>query len=203
MSPWIAALIVLVWLYLLRILRKAKLNAWRFLVGSLGLFVMLMVWVQPVLTMPLARLVSTLAGFVGDLTGAYSAFFKYGIIFIETAGGGSITLQIDMECSGIIEIGAFLSLLLFFDVYTRGEKVLVGIVGTGYLMLSNALRVTVICMSVRLFGVQAYFFVHTFVGRILFYALSILLYYYVFTKPQIIRMRVGNITYGTTPDKNP
>ena len=200
MNPVVVALIVLVWLYLLRILRKAGLNAWRFLAGCLGLFVMLMAWVQPVLTMPLARLVSAVSGFVGDLTGAYSAYFKYGIIFISAAEG-FISLQIDMECSGIIEISAFLSLLLFFDVYSRSEKILVGILGTSYLILCNAVRITIICLSVRLFGISAYYIVHTFIGRILFYLLSILLYYYVFTKPQVIRMKVGIITYGHSPEK--
>lgn len=200
MSPVVIALTVLAWLYLLRILRKAGLNAWRFLAGCLGLFIMLTVWVQPVLTMPLARLVSAISGFVGDLTGAYSAYYKYGIIFISTAEG-SVSLQIDMECSGIIEVCAFLSLLLFFDVYNRSEKVLVGIFGISYLILCNAVRITVICMSVRLFGPSAYYIVHTFIGRILFYLLSILLYFYAFTKPQVIRMKVGIITYGHSPEK--
>ena len=202
MSPIVIALIIAAWLYLLHILNKAGLTSWRYLAGSLGLFLMLMVWVQPVLTMPMARLVSTLAGFPGDLTGAWSAFFKYGILFIH-AKAGSISLQIDMECSGIIEICAFLSLLVFFRVYTRGERVLVGILGSAWLILCNALRITVICLSVRLFGISAYYVVHTFVGRILFYFLSILLYYFVFTKPQVIRMKVGIIKYGHSPEKAP
>lgn len=200
MNPCIILLIILIWLYLLRVTKRAGLDAWRFFIGCLGLFIMLMVWLRPVLTMPLARLVSAISGFVGDFTGAYSAYFKYGIIFIDSVEG-SITLQIDMECSGIIEICAFLSLLLFFDVYNRSEKMLVGILGTSYLILCNAIRITVICLSVRLFGVSAYYVVHTFIGRILFYLLSILLYYYVFTKPQVIRMKVGNITYGHSPEK--
>lgn len=200
MSPAVIVSLIAAWCYLLHILRKAQLNAWRFLAGCLGLFLMLMVWVQPLLTMPLSRMVAAISGLAGDLTGAYSAYFKYGIIFINTTEG-SISLQIDLECSGIIEISAFLSLLLFFDVYTRGEKVLVGILGTSYLILCNALRITVICLSVRLFGISAYYIVHTFVGRILFYLLSILLYYFVFTKPQVIRMKVGIITYGHSPEK--
>lgn len=200
MSPIVILLIVLLWLYLLRVLRKAGLSAWRFLVGSIGLFIMLMIWVQPLLTMPLARLVAAISGFVGELTGAYSAYFKYGIIFILTSQG-SISLQIDTECSGIIEVIAFLSLLLFFNVYSRSEKIMVGIFGVGGLILCNALRITIICMCVRLFGVSAYYVVHTFVGRILFYICSVLLYFYVFTRPQVVRMKVGIITYGHSAEK--
>lgn len=195
MNPIFIILIIVVWLYILRVLRKAELHAWRFLWGSMGLFIILMITVRPVLTMPLARCVSALAGVVGNLTGFFEAYFKYGVIFIG-AETGSITLQVDFECSGIIEIMAFLCLLAFFNVYSRNEKLLVGIVGFAYIMLCNALRIVVICMAVHFWGLSAYYIFHTFVGRIIFYTLSVLLYFYVFTKPQIIQMKVGNFTYG-------
>ena len=124
------------------------------------------------------------------------AYFKYGIIFIHT-GVSSITLLIDFECSGIIEIMAFLSLLAFFNVYNISEKIMVGIGGFCYIMVCNALRIVLICLSVHFFGMGAYYVVHTFIGRIFFYALSVWLYFYVFTKPQIIKMKVGNFAYGS------
>ena len=127
---------------------RAKLHAWEFIIGSLGLFTILMMTVQPVLTMPLARCVSALAGVVGSITGAFTAYFKYGIIFVHT-GMSSITLLIDFECSGIIEIMAFISLLAFFNVYNISEKIIVGIGGFCYIMVGNALRIVLICLSVH------------------------------------------------------
>ena len=121
MNPVFLVLIVVLWLYMLWVLRRAELHAWRFLWGSMGLFIILMLTVQPWLTQPLARCVSAMSGFVGRLTGAYTAYFKYGILFIPTAES-SVTLQVDFECSGIIEIMAFLSLLAFFSVYRGSEK---------------------------------------------------------------------------------
>lgn len=194
MNPVFLVLIVVLWLYILWVLRRAELHAWRFLWGSMGLFVILMLTVQPWLTQPLARCVSAMSGFVGRLTGAYTAYFKYGILFIPTAES-SVTLQVDFECSGIIEIMAFLSLLAFFSVYRGSEKALISVVGFAYIMVCNALRITLICLSVHLFGVQAYYIVHTFVGRIFFYVFSVLLYFYVFTKPQVVRMKVGHFSY--------
>ncbi len=194
MSLISVVLVVVIWLYLLSVLKRANLKYWHFLLGCLGLFVMMMVWLQPFLTQPLARLVAAIVGLPGELTHTYLPFFKYGILYVYT-NTGSITMQIDLECSGIIEMMAFISLLVFFDVYNRSEKALVGLLGLMYLLFCNALRVTVICLSVHWFGVEAYYIFHTFVGRILFYGLSILLYYYVFTKPHIVRMKVGKITY--------
>lgn len=190
-----------VWLYLLHVLRRAELPFWRFLLGSVGLFLFLMVVAQPVLTMPLARAVSSLAGVVGTLSRTFTAYFKYGIMFIETAEG-SLTLQVDFECSGVIEIFAFLSLLAFFPVYERNEKFTVGVVGTAYIIVCNATRITLICLATHFWGTEVYYVMHTIVGRLFFYGMSILLYFYVFTRPQVIQIKVGSFTYGHS-EKNP
>ena len=136
MNPIIVIAIIIIWLYILSVTKRAKLHAWSFMWGSLGLFVIMMMTVQPLLTMPLARCVAAMAGIVGDITGAFTAYFKYGIIFIHT-GASSMTLLIDFECSGIIEIMAFLSLLIFFNVYNWSEKLMIGIGGFCYIMLCN------------------------------------------------------------------
>ena len=198
MNPIFLVLIVAVWLYLLHVFGKANLKAWSFLWGSLGLFIILMVFVRPYVTDPLAKCVCAIAGLVGKIGDTYTAYFKYGIIFVTTNAGSSLTLTVDMECSGVIEIMAFLCLLLFYRVYTVPERAIVSVVGFVYIMLCNALRVSIICLAVHFFGTEAYYVVHTYIARIIFYVLSVLLYFYVFTKPQIIQMKVGNFTYGNS-----
>ena len=178
-NPIVAVAVIAVWLYILSVLTRAKLYAWKFMWGSFGLFLIMMITIRPMLTMPLARCVSALAGVVGSVTGAFTSYFKYGIIFIHT---------------GVTQ--AFISLLAFFNVYNFSEKVMVGIGGFCYIMLCNALRIVMICMSVYFWGMGAYYVVHTFIGRIFFYVLSVYLYFYVFTKPQVIKMKVGSFSYG-------
>ncbi len=193
---WIfGAIAIVAWLYVLNILSRAKLEFWRYLVGAMGLFIIMIVTLRDVLTMPLARCVAGLAGIIGDLTDTFVSYFKYGIIFILTETG-SMTLQIDLECSGIIEIMAFISLLVFFRVYSVYERIIVGVLGIAYIMLCNALRITLICEIVHFFGIPAYFVSHTFIGRIVFYVLTVILYFYVFTKAHIVQMKVGNFSYG-------
>ncbi len=193
---WIfVAVIIIAWIYVLNALDRAKLEFWRYMVGSMGLFIIMMITLRESLTLPLARGVAAMAGMIGDLTNTFVAYFKYGIIFIETVAG-SMTLQIDMECSGVIEIMAFLSLLVFFRVYTKYERVIVGVIGTAYIMVCNALRIVIICEAVHFFGTDVYFVAHTFIGRIFFYGMTVILYFYVFTKAHIIQMKVGNFSYG-------
>lgn len=193
---WIfVAVIIIAWIYVLKALDRAKLEFWRYMVGSMGLFIILMITLRESLTLPLARGVAAMAGMIGDLTNTFVAYFKYGIIFIETSAG-SMTLQIDMECSGVIEIMAFLSLLVFFRVYNKYERVVVGVLGTAYVMVCNALRIVIICEAVHFLGTDVYFIAHTFIGRIFFYGMTVILYFYVFTKAHIIQMKVGNFSYG-------
>ena len=94
---------------------------------------------------------------VGQITGFYDTYFKYGVIFVNTVMGDSMTLVIDFECSGILEIFAYLSLLIFFKAYSRLEKLIVGSVGTVLLILFNALRITVICLMIHFGGNKIYF----------------------------------------------
>ena len=99
------------------------------------MFVIIFVGFKDVLTQPMANIVAAVAGIVGKMTGVFEPYYKYGIIFVESAKD-SITLKIDFECSGIIEITAFLSLLIFFNVYSRYEKVIIGCIGTVYIIVA-------------------------------------------------------------------
>lgn len=186
--------LVLLWLYLLHALERSRLAFWKYLAGSVGLFLLLMIFLRPLVVVPLGKIVAALAGVIGGLTDTFAAYLKYGILFIDSAKG-SITLSIDFECSGVIEIIAYVSLLAFYRVYDRKERLLAGLFGTLYILLANVARVTVICLIIHFGGVQMYYVAHSLVGRLVFYALTVCLYFYVFSKPQIVRMKVGRFNY--------
>lgn len=186
--------LVVIWLLNLRIFYKVKNQAAFITIGMGGLFILMMIFLRPIATMPLARIVAALAGLFGRVTGFFSAFFKYGIIFVETAGG-SMTLQIDFECSGIIEIMVYIAILAFFKVYTISERAILSAVGVIYIILANALRIIIIASMIHFGGEQMYYIAHTYVGRIFFYAATVVLYFYVFTKSQVVRMKVGSFSY--------
>lgn len=194
MTLVVSALLVALWLYILHALERSGLTFWRFLVGSVGLFILLMFLVRPWATQPLSQTVAAIAGLFGRLTGTFEAYFKYGVLFVDSSAG-AMTLKIDFECSGIVEIMAFVSLLTFFGVYSRSERLVVGAVGSIAIVLANVLRIIVIAEIIYVGGASWYYVAHSLVGRLLFYALTVVLYFYVFTKPQIVRMKVGKFSY--------
>lgn len=194
MMNWLIALLLIVWVYVLYTMKRAEMGVWYFLCGSVGLFVFGMVIFEPHMVAPLQKAVSAVAGILGEATGVYDSYFQQGILFIQNRTE-SLSLYIDFECSGVIEILAFLSLLWFFPVYEIYEKVVVSIIGVLAIFLANVLRIFLICLLIYAFGNQIYFVAHTIIARIFFYACTVFLYFYVFTKPQIVRQKVGAFHY--------
>ena len=189
-------LFAIIWIYILSVLRRSSLYFWKFCWGSVGMFILMMIWIQPIVVDPLTKAVASISGILGGMTNMYSSYFQYGMLFISNHGS-SISLYIDYECSGIIEIMAFMSLLWFFNVYNSYEKIVVNILGFIWIFIANVLRIFIICLLIYFFGNSIFYFAHTIFGRLVFYAFSIALYYFVFTKSHIIRQKVGNFKVET------
>lgn len=191
---WLVIVLLIGWIYLLYAMKRAEMGVWYFICGSVGFFFFSMIIIEPIVVVPLKKAVSATAGLLGEITGVYGSYFQQGILFIKS-GTESLSLYIDFECSGVIEILAFMALLWFFPVYETHEKIVVSIVGVFTVFITNVLRIFVICLLIHIFGNDMYFFAHTVFGRIFFYICTIILYFYVFTKPQIIRQKVGAFHY--------
>lgn len=191
---WFILILMLAWIYVLFTMKRAKMGVFYFITGSVGTLIFALVIFSSVLTAFLQKSVSLVAGAAGSVTGLYESYFEEGILFIQN-GKDNLSMYIDFECSGVIEILAFLSLLWFFDVYNAVEKIAVSIAGVLAIFASNVIRIFTICVIIREFGSKYYFAAHTIIGRILFYILMVLLYFYVFTRPQIVRQKVGAFEY--------
>ena len=183
------------WIYLMTVFYRARLHFYQFVFGAVGSFCFLMFFLEPYLVGYLSRIVLLLSGVIGEKTGYYKAFYEYSLILIKTTKE-TISFYIDYECSGVIEILAFTSLLCFFPVYTVLEKIIGCILGALWIFLSNILRIFVICSMVYYYGNDIFYFAHTIFGRIVFYILSVILYFYAFTRPHIKRQQTGRVSYG-------
>ncbi|MBQ7972343.1 MAG: exosortase family protein XrtG [Lachnospiraceae bacterium] len=197
MFNWIIALIIILWVYLLTVLKRAKLDFWFFVLGSAGLFTLAIVIFQPLLLVPMQNSIAAVSGLFGELTNTYTAYFEKGLLFV-THKTESLSLYVDFECSGIIETFAFIALLWFFPAYRYYEKIMLTPLGIICVFASNVLRIFVICIMLHWFGNDIYFFAHAFVGRMVFYACTVSLYFYVFTKSHVTRQKVGAFSYDDT-----
>jgi len=189
------------WLYLLSVLTRAKLYFFKYLVGAVGLFFLFMLALEPYLIKPLGIAVAGVSGILGEQFGWFESFPSYSLILISR-GASFISFYIDYECSGLIEMAAFLALLWFFAVYNAAEKAIISIVGIGWIFLANVIRILVICILIYYGGNDLFYFAHTIFGRIIFYGFSIVLYFNVFTKAHVVRQKVGQFIYGSADNKD-
>ncbi len=194
---WLVFTCFLLWLYILTVFHRGKLYYFKYLWGSVGLFIFMCIYIEPTFSEILKQYVTSVVGIIGKLTGICEAFYELSVVFIPKQRElTAISLYIDYECSGIIEMMAFVALLAFFEVYDIGQRIIVSLVGCICIFTFNIIRIMVICVIIYKFGSGSYYVAHTILGRIIFYSFTVILYYYVFTRQQIIKQKVGGFQYA-------
>ncbi|MDC4186096.1 exosortase family protein XrtG [Loigolactobacillus coryniformis] len=175
---------IVVWLYLLSILKRARLSAFHFIIGSGGLFFILIALSDPYWVWFFTHAVINGVKWFGELTGMSTVMNRYGLISISNPTA-PVTMSIDYECSGIIETVAFLSMVIFLPMYNKFERVFFSILGTLWIYVANVIRLVSVIMIVHFGGGNLFFLAHSIVDRLIFYVLVIMLYYEVFTFSQL------------------
>jgi len=177
---------IIIWLYVLSVLRRVQLSAYFFIVGSVGLFFILISLSNPYWVWFFTHAVVTSISGLGAITGMCKVMAQYGIVHIISTNATTM-MSIDYECSGIIETTAFVALIVFFPTYKIRERVFYAVFGMLWIYLDNVIRLTIVVTIVHFFGPESFFIAHTIVGRLVFYVLVIILYYNVFTYSQMAR----------------
>lgn len=189
----IGLILLIVWLYAVYILRKAKLDFFKFLVGSAGMFFFLLFYASNTLMVPFSYFVTSVSGYIGKLFGFFEVYSQYGILAIE--GKDVVNIYIDFECSGILEIITYISMVMFFPAYQMYEKIIVQICGILFILFANVFRLTFIGITTYFFGMEYYYLFHSVIARLLFLVMIMALYFYTFTRKQILKQKVGKFNY--------
>jgi exosortase family protein XrtG len=105
-------------------------------------------------------------------------------IMIADADGWSI-LSIGIECSAILELSIFFGLIIFYPAFNWLKKSVILIIGLIGTYVINIIRILVIVGMVHLLGKETIFIAHAVVGRLLFFAAVIVLYWFLLTRPTL------------------
>lgn len=98
-------------------------------------------------------------------------------------------IDIDIECSGLLESCVLLGLLWFFPQLDRIRKVSYTILGLTALYSINLIRLYTIVYIINTHGRSAMYLAHTVVGRLVFFCLAIVVYWYLFTRSSLETVR--------------
>jgi len=203
MSNKIALYLVLlvIWIYALTVLKRTKMTAFHFMVGSGGMFTFIFVAFKKVLTIFFAQVLMVILEQLSHIFSFYTVYKQYYMLFINNKTA-DISMLIDYECCGIIEILVVISIVAFFPLFSIKEKIWYCIVGYVYTTFANVIRLLVISYIIYLNGNNSYYIAHSFIGRIVFYILTIMLYFYIISRNQIKSQKVGNFEYEAEPGKD-
>ena len=194
---WLIVLLGGAWLYVLSVLKRIGWSAAYVVLGVVGTFFIIISLANNNVISFLMRLNTSGAGVVGMLTGFYTVAPTLGIIHI-VSGQSAINLFITYECSALIELAAYIALVLFFPFFKNLQQRL-KVLGFGviYLLLANMLRLTVTALIIHFLGLPSLIWAHVIVGRLIFYVLTIILYFYVFTRSQVLHIKIGRFDFKT------
>lgn len=185
-------LVAFIWIAILISLHKINMRFFKFLVGCVGMFTIMMVFFAPYLEQGINILISYTLNAIGACTNYFQVFKENSIVTFDTKGG-IVSVFINYECSGIIEMLVFTSLAAFFPFTKTIKRIVSILLGNLYIFVANIIRILFIISLTKLLGTSAYYLIHTLFARILFFALMIILYYYVFTTTQLKYQNVGEI----------
>jgi exosortase family protein XrtG len=151
-----------------------------------------MIFFTPFLERQISLLISETLELIGNATTYFAVFKENSIISFDTRTG-IISMFIDYECSGVIEMLVFTSLLLFFPFGKPFRKLFYAIGGNIFIFLANIIRILMIVFVSKTFGAEYFYIAHTLLGRLLFFGLMIVLYYLVFTVTHLKNQHVGEL----------
>ncbi|AEJ23251.1 exosortase family protein XrtG [Weissella koreensis] len=192
---WLIVLAIFLWVYLLSIMKKAKWAAMYSVIGSVGLFFILIYISNFSVTSFLMKTATFGTGIFGSITGFYDISLQYSLIQI-TSGADTINLFLTYECSAVIELGAFISLAVFYPFFQSAkERRHWLIIGVPYIFITNIIRLIITATIIHYLGINSLVWAHVIIGRIIFYVLTIILYYVAFTRVQVLNISVGKFTF--------
>ncbi len=98
-------------------------------------------------------------------------------------------IDIDIECSGLLESCVLLGLLWFFPAMNWSQKIFYTASGLLGLFAVNLIRLFTIVAVINIQGRDSMYIAHTLIGRLVFFLLVIIVYWYIFTRPSLKKVR--------------
>lgn len=183
----------IIWLVILLFFYHHRIWVFYYIWGSVGLSCLLILMVRG---SPLEYLIERQTSLILHYVLSYLDILTYVfdkapgtlLVLIKTDTSWT-TVNIDIENSGILEMCILCGLVLFYPAYRLIKKVLLSLVGVMSVFLINLLRLLVVIAAINQGGRSLSFIAHTVFGRLVFFILIVVLYWYLLTRPSLQKTR--------------
>jgi exosortase/archaeosortase family protein len=189
MSPLALSIFAGVYLAGLLLLRKSRKGLIGYLWAAFGFAAIIIFagqlgnWNEPLGNLQVWFLV-----FLSQLAGGPLQMVPGGGLVVPDSTGWSI-LQVGIECSALIEISIFAGLILFYPRLPAPERLGRMAIGIAATVAINLVRLGVIVVLVAAFGKPIVPWAHAIIGRLVFFAGILYLYWRMLTLPTLTLVR--------------
>ncbi len=98
---------------------------------------------------------------------------------------GWTALQIGVESSALLEISVLVGLLSFYPGWSIPNRLWRMLMGIALTWLANLVRMLIIVLMLHFLGKEVLIIAHTFLGKLVFFVMTIAIYWYLITVPSL------------------
>ncbi|HNB50954.1 MAG TPA: hypothetical protein PK530_03380 [Anaerolineales bacterium] len=205
---WGLGFLFVVWVGGVIFLRYYRVWLFYYLLGTVGCAYWLAlgvrnVWgIEPLLAQSVAQAVHLLAGLINVPTVTFSGAPGVLLVMVVAQEVGWTVLQVGVESSGLLEMSTLLSLVVFYPGFSLRQKAFTLFVGLLATWFANVVRLFLIVTILNHFGKESLILAHTYLGKLVFFAFTILIYWLLITSQTLTLLR-KKYTATPTPVSTP
>ncbi len=194
MAAWLIAVLIALWLLALVFFRANRIWLPYYIIGSVGLAFFLIfagreTFIEPALQQAVAAGVHAVSNIINVPTLVFQAAPGAIMILVVSQDIGWTMLQVTIESSGLLETAVISGMLLFYPAWSLRKRFVFMGGAVLFTYIANIIRLMVIVLFLHYTGKNSLLISHTIIGRAVFFAAVILIYWFVMTRPTLRTIR--------------
>jgi exosortase family protein XrtG len=178
------------WLAVVTFLRFYRIWLPHYVLGAVGGAYWLVIGAKSLgLEIVIASLVASTVSVISNLLGISAKTFDNApgllLVLVVTQNVGWTVLQVGVESSGLLEMSALTSLLVFYPGWSHKRRILSVLTGILATWGANIVRMMLIVVLLNVFGKPVLVVAHTFIGKAIFFCITVVIYWVLITRPTI------------------
>ena len=182
---------IIIWIFFIKMFHDLKMTAFKFYFGSIGLFFILLFFFRSYLEHGFKILLYYSLLFLSNITHLFYLNTLSNVVI--NVNNLTFSINFSLQASTFISMTVFTSLICFFPLLYFKKRIYLFFLGNILIFLINILKSFTVILLIKLFSAYSLVMDFDVIGKLIFFALIIILYYFIFTKAQIKNQKVGEL----------
>lgn len=182
---------MIIWIFFIKMFHDLKMTAFKFYFGSIGLFSILLFFFRSYLEHGFKILLYYSLLFLSNITHLFYLNTLSNVVI--NVNNLTFSINFSLQASTFISMTVFTSLICFFPLLYFKKRIYLFFLGNILIFLINILKSFTVILLIKLFSAYSLVMDFDVIGKLIFFALIIILYYFIFTKAQIKNQKVGEL----------